>query len=172
MHTLTTWKNRTLAKVVRYCPGLVRRWARGQTFSRSADVPWTSLQKPLMACRVALITTAGVHLKTQRPFDMRHALGDPSFREIPATAAPEQLTITHDYYDHRDADRDMNIVFPWQRLHELADGGIVGEVAPVHLGFMGHIDGDLVSILRQQTAPTAAHLLMQHHTDVALLFPA
>jgi D-proline reductase (dithiol) PrdB len=172
MSTLTTWKNRALSKVLRYYPGLVRRWARRQTFFTSADIPWTPLRKPLAACRVALVTTAGVHLRAQPPFDMQNPLGDPSFREIPSTAAPESLTITHDYYDHDDADQDINIVFPWQRLQELAMQGDVGEVSPLHLGFMGHVDGELVPILYEQTAPAAAALLARHQVDVVLLFPA
>ena len=168
----TTWKNRSLAKILRYCPGLVRRWARRQTFASSEEAPWTPLRKPLIDCRVALVSTAGAHLRTQAPFDMRNPLGDPSFRDIPAAVAPEDLTITHDYYDHRDADRDINIVFPWQRLRELARQGLVGAVSPVHIGFMGHIDGELITTLRQQTAPDAARLLLQNKVDVALLFPA
>jgi D-proline reductase (dithiol) PrdB len=172
MSTFTTWKHRFLARIVRYYPGLVRRWARSQTFAGSADVPWTPLRKPLSACRVALVTTAGVHLRTQPPFDMQNPLGDPSFRDIPATASPELLAITHDYYDHRDADQDVNIVFPIERLQELAARGDVGAVAPIHLGFMGHVDGDLIPMLQQQTAPAAAALLARHQVDVTLLFPA
>ena len=169
---ITTWKNRLLARILRYCPGLVRRWARGQTFAGSKTIPWAPLRKPLVDCRVALVSTAGVHLRTQPPFDMHNPLGDPSFREIPATVSPEELTITHDYYDHRDADRDINIVFPWQRLQELHRQGVIGAISPIHLGFMGHIDGELVAILQQQTAPDAAQMLVRHQVDVALLFPA
>lgn len=121
---------------------------------------------------MALVSTAGVHLRTQVPFDMENPLGDPSFRDIPASVSAEELTITHDYYDHRDADRDINIVFPWQRLRELARQGLVGAVSPLHIGFMGHIDGELVATLLEQTAPDAARLLVQNQVDVALLFPA
>lgn len=172
MRRFTSWKNRALSQLLRYVPGLVRRWARHQTFTSAQDVPWTPLRKPLSDCRVALVTTGGVHLHTQPAFDMHNPHGDPSFRTIPATATSDQLTITHDYYDHRDADRDVNIVFPLARLQELAASSVIGEIAPVHLGFMGHIDGDLVTVLRQQTAPAAANLLRQHQVDVVLLFPA
>jgi len=168
----TTWKNWSLAKILRYCPGLVRRWARSHTFASSEEAPWTPLRKPLVDCRVALVSTAGVHLRTQSPFDMRNPLGDPSFRVIPAAVSPEELTITHDYYDHRDADQDINIVFPWQRLQEFRQQGAIGAISPIHLGFMGHVDGEFVLTLQQQTAPKAAQRLAQHQVDVALLFPA
>ncbi len=166
------WQHRALARVLRYVPSLVRRWARQQKFAQPTDVPWTPLPKPVSACRVALVTTGGVHLRTQPPFDMHHPLGDPSFREIPGAVKPEQLAITHDYYDHRDADRDINIIFPIERLRELAAEGTIAAVSPVHLGFMGHIDGQLVQVLQQQTAPAAAALLRAHRVELVLLFPA
>jgi D-proline reductase (dithiol) PrdB len=172
MGRLATWKHRALSRVVRYVPGLVRPWAQHREFVSHAAIPWTPLRKPITACRVALVTTAGVHLRTQPPFDMQNPLGDASFRDLPETVTPEQLTITHDYYDHRDADRDVNIVFPIERLRELVAQGEVGEAAPVHLGFMGHIDGELVTVLQQQTAPAAAARLLEYQVDVVLLFPA
>jgi len=43
---------------------------------------------------------------------MMDPAGDPTFSEIPAVASYEDLDITHDYYDHTDADRDINVVFP------------------------------------------------------------
>lgn len=172
MSGFTTWKHRALSRLVRYWPDLGRYWARQRSFAGGAEIPWAPLRKPLTACRVALVTTAGVHLRTQAPFDMQNPLGDASFRAIPNTATPEQLTITHDYYDHRDADRDINIVFPVERLQELMAQGEIGATAPVHVGFMGHIDGELIPVLQQQTAPAATARLREAEVDVALLFPA
>jgi hypothetical protein len=63
-----------------------------------------------------LITTGGVHLKSQKPFDMKDPKGGSAFREIPAGALPENLIITHNYYDHGDADKDINIVIPIERV--------------------------------------------------------
>lgn len=61
---------------------------------------------------MALVTTTGVHLRTDRPFDLN---GDASFRVIPGRAAPHDLQITHQAYDRGDA-RDINLVFPLPRL--------------------------------------------------------
>jgi D-proline reductase (dithiol) PrdB len=122
--------------------------------------------------RLALVTTAGVHLRQDPPFDMQDPQGDASFRLIPhATAAPA-LTITHDYYDHRDADRDVNIVLPLARLQELVERGVVGEAAPRHVSFMGHIDGPHLTSLVERTAPEAARLLVADGVQAALLTPA
>lgn len=83
----------------------------------------------------ALITTAGVHLHDQEPFDID---GDNSWRVIPGDVESTQLMITHDHFDHRDADQDVNCVFPIDRLRELANEGIIAGVSNTHLGFMGY----------------------------------
>lgn len=122
--------------------------------------------------RVALLTTGGVHLNGDVAFDMRDPAGDPSFRQIPADAQAGDLTITHNYYDHGDADKDINVVFPIERLQELADGGEIGAVSPRHFSFMGHILPPHLETLIQTTAPQAANLLKQDQVDIAILTPA
>ncbi len=162
-----------VARLLTRRPGLVRRWAGSRDFSGPAgETPWTPLARPLAECRVALVTTGGVHLEAQAPFDMENPDGDPTFREIPADAARGDLTITHDYYDHRSADADLNVVLPLDRLGELAEEGVIGGVSPLHLSFMGHIDGDLAPRLIEETAPEAARLLGEAGADAALLAPA
>ena len=170
---MARWKNRLLARLLARFPFLARRvfesW-RGQVVE-NREVPWTPLSKPLSACRVALITTAGVHRRDQEPFDMQDPQGDPSFRVIPASSPAAELMITHDYYDHRPADRDLNVVFPWQRLAELAREGVIGEAAPRHYGFMGHLLGRHLDTLVRVTAPEVARRLGEDGVDVVLLTP-
>ena len=70
------------------------------------------------------------------------------------TAAIEtDYAITHDDYDHRDADRDLNVVFPVTRLKEMVASGIVGALSERHFAFMGHITGDHVARLTEEFAP-------------------
>jgi D-proline reductase (dithiol) PrdB len=121
---------------------------------------------------VALVTTAGVHRREDVPFDMTDQDGDPSYREIPNDSPLAELTITHDYYDHTNADRDVNIVFPLQRLQEFYDEGLIGGIADTHYSFMGHIDKHHVKHLIQQTAPAVARKLKGQPVDVVLLTPA
>ena len=138
----------------------------------STDVPWQPIQKPLRQATVALVTTAGIHHRDQAPFDMQDPLGDPSFRVIDPNTITGDYRITHDYYDHRDADRDLNIVFPIARLLEMLADGCVGAVADKHFSFMGHIDGRHVNTLTDRSAPRVAYLLKSMNVDVVLLTPA
>jgi len=150
---------------------LARSWGRRFDALTSDDVPFTRLRKPLHACRIALITTGGVHLRTQQPFDMGDSRGDPSFRAIPADTPAEQLTITHDYYDHRDAERDLNILFPLALGRELVARGALGSLGTGY-SFMGHIEPPHVETLLRRTAPEVARRLRQEQIDAVLLTPA
>jgi D-proline reductase (dithiol) PrdB len=91
---------------------------------------------------------------------------------IPADAPRAALTITHRYYDHRAADRDLNVVLPLDRLRELAAEGRVGGLAPRAYGFMGHVDGRHVSTLIERTAPEVAQHLAADGADAVVLTPA
>ncbi len=135
-------------------------------------MPFTPLRLPLSRCRVALITTGGLHLTEQQPFDMSDLDGDASFRELPGEVAPGRLMITHNYYDHRDAARDPNVIFPLDHLRDLAGRRVIGDVAPRHFGFMGHIEGKHVRMLTRRTAPAVAELLRRDHVDAVVLTPA
>ena len=126
----------------------------------------------LAKSRLALITTAGVHLKSQPPFDMKDRQGDPSFREIPADAKPANLSITHNYYDNRDAVRDINIVFPLERVRLLEQFGEIGQVNHRHFSFMGHISNRNLDTLINETAPGVVERLREDSVDMALLTPA
>ncbi|MBI3962371.1 MAG: hypothetical protein HY335_06450 [Deinococcus sp.] len=170
--TLQRWWNQALARWLVRFPALLAIWSRTRRFRKAETIPWMPLQKPLIQCRLALVTTAGVHLKEQPPFDMADPNGDPSFRELPGAVQAEQLRITHDYYDHRDADQDINIVFPIDRLRELVALGLIAGVAPHHYGFMGHIDKHHVDTLVTKTAPEVARRLRRDRVDAVLLTPA
>lgn len=119
-----------------------------------------------------MITTGGVHLSSQKPFDMKDPSGDPSFREIPADTPSENLCITHNYYDHSDADKDINIVFPIERLRLLKQFGEIGDINPRHFSFMGHIMGPHIETLLRETAPRVADKLKEGGVKAAILTPA
>jgi D-proline reductase (dithiol) PrdB len=165
---VTHWVSRLLVRA----PMLGRVWGRWARIAVRRGVPWAPLTRPLHLCRATLITTGGVHLSTDRPFDMANPLGDPSFRAIPVSAPVEDLTITHDYYDHRDADRDPNIVFPLERFRELARAGRLGGLTPTHWSFMGHITGGLVDELEARNIPALVARLHGEQPDFAFLTPA
>lgn len=169
--SFTRLKNRFLARIFTSFPSLAERWGRRLDANISV-IPWTEPQKPLEEAVLALVTTGGVHLKTQQPFNMADPNGDPTFREIPADTSFDLLTITHDYYDHRDAERDLNLVLPLQRLQELVESGALGVLHTPAYSLMGHIDGPHLKTLQEETAPTIARKLADAKVDYALLVPA
>ena len=73
----------------------------------------------------ALVTTAGVHLKTQDVFDVE--AGDPTVRFIPSGCREDDLMISHTHFDRADADQDINCVFPLTRLKELEQKALLVE---------------------------------------------
>jgi len=164
--------NRILVQAFKRLPWLGERWARRYPFVRPEGTPWAPLRKPLAECRLALVTTAGVHRADQPPFDMTDRDGDPTARAFPADTPRGRLTITHDYYDHAAADEDLNVVLPVDRVRELVAEGIVGALAPTCYSLMGHINGRHVATLASRTAPEVAGRLLADGADAVLLAPA
>lgn len=130
-----------------------------------SNIPWTPLKRPLAEATVTIVSTAGVHLCSDTPFDLKT---DVSFRIIPRSARNSDFCITHEHYDRRDAIRDPNLVFPLERLLELEREGVIGHVADVHYGF-GWTDDprDLLAPGRK-----VGSLLAQVGVDLVVLVPA
>jgi len=166
-------RNQLIAKVITRFPSLAQRFITAyQPWESGEPTPWTPVTKPLKECRVALVTTSGVHHKDQQPFNMQDAEGDPSYREIDGAKISNGYLITHDYYDHSDAEKDLNIIFPIDRLRELQNEGIIGSLADRHYSFMGHIDGQHIATLVGKFARQVIEKLRQDAVDVVLLTPA
>jgi D-proline reductase (dithiol) PrdB len=163
---------RAAVQLFKRVPWLGEQWARRRRFVEATAIPWAPLRVPVDRATVALVTTAGVHLAADTPFDMRDRDGDPTFRVIPADAPRAALTITHRYYDHAAADRDLNVVLPVDRLRELVAEGRVGAMAPRIYSFMGHVDGRHVRALLEGSAPAVAERLLADGADAAFLTPA
>lgn len=130
-------------------------------------LPFVSLTKPLSECRLALVTTGGVHLPDQARFDIDDLAGDCSYREIPSDA--RELTWTHAYY-RPDEGTDLDSVFPLWTFRELESEGFVAELNRRHFSFMGaiHDHGELV----EETAPEVAGMLVSDEVDAAFLTPS
>ena len=138
---------------------------------RIGRVPWAPLQKPLKDCRVVLISSAGLILPGQEPFNRKIRGGDCSFREIPSDADVTSLIDTHrsNLYDHFAIRQDPNLSFPIDRIRELEKNGRIVSVNNRHLSFMGSITspGRLV----KKTMPEVTQLLTSDGVDAALLLP-
>jgi D-proline reductase (dithiol) PrdB len=171
MFSMRRLKNRVIAKMITSLPALAKGFIETYKPWESQDIPWTPAEKPLAESTVAIVTTAGVHRKDQKPFNMHDRNGDPSFREIDGNTPVRDLMITHDYYDHTDAGKDVNIVFPIERLQEFASEGIIGKVADTHYTFMGHIMGPHIYTLMEVSVPEIAAGLKKKGVDYVFLTP-
>ena len=107
------------------------------TLSRKC-VPFTPFEGELAKSTVAIVTAAGVHLREQEPFNISDELGDLGYRIVPEDVDPSQLMVTHHHYDHTDADKDINVVFPIDALRELQEEGFIRALAKKHVGYMGY----------------------------------
>ena len=139
---------------------------------RSIDwQPGARLEKPLKQCKLALISTAGLHLAGQKPFDLGIQGGDFSFRELPSSVEVQQLRISQrsSDFDRKGAEEDINVVFPLDRFRELVRQGELAELNHRHFSFMGSITapGRLIS----NTAPQVVELLREDHVDAVFLAP-
>jgi D-proline reductase (dithiol) PrdB len=128
-------------------------------------VPWAPPRKPLAESTVVLISTGGVHLRSDRPFKLH---GDATFRVIPKDALSTELAISHRAYDRTDALNDINLVFPIERLRELETEKVIGRLAAEHYGF-----GLMGSARRLMPAmKEVARRISESGVDLALLVPA
>ena len=90
---------------------------------------------PLARSRVVLVTTAGLHVRGDRVFDMASA----EYRAIGGETAAHDLVMSHTSvnFDRSGFAEDVNVVFPIDRFRELQASGAIGSMADVHYSFMG-----------------------------------
>ena len=149
----------------------IRAFLVAYRWRRIDPVPWSPLRKPLAEASVALVTTAGLVMPGQAPFDNDVKGGDSTFRVIPGDAGVASLIDTHrsKTFDHSGLQSDPNLAFPLDRIGELVRDGRIGRVSERHLSFMGSITA--TGRLVRDSAPAAAQLLVYDGVDVALLVP-
>lgn len=129
------------------------------------DPAWV-VPKPLNQSTVAIVTSAALHT----PDDDRFVGGDTSFRLI--DRARRDLVLGHwsPNFDRSAITLDLNVVYPIDRLEELAADGTIGAVAPRHVSFAGNQPDDVATI-RLDSGPAAAAALKADGVDVVLLTP-
>ena len=128
-------------------------WAHGPALSRR---------------RIAIISTAGLHTRDDRPFET--GAGATDYRVIPGSAAAGDLVMSHVSvnFDRSGFQRDWNVAFPLDRLRELAGDGVVGSVAAWHYSFMGAVSP---VTNYEPKAKELAKLLRDDKVDGVLLSP-
>src|SRR5687767_14286398 len=123
-----------------------------QPVIEAESAPCTPLTKPLSECMLAIVTTAGVHLRDDKPF----VGGDATFRVIPSSSTQGEILQSHASigFDRSATYRDLNVVFPIDRVRELVERGELGGLSPRFYSFMG-AQRDASKILAE-TAPEVA----------------
>lgn len=136
------------------------RWVRNDT------APWTPLLKPISRCKLALMSSGGILYRDQPRFHRE----DASYRRIPKDAHRDDLSIWHFGYPTADAARDPNCVFPLERLRELEQQGLIGELSDPAFSFMGGIYS--ARRVRDELAPQIITELKAARVDAFYLAPA
>ncbi len=134
-------------------------------------VPLARLMKPLNEARLTLISSCGVHMKSDRPMDVCHPFGEFTFRRVPSGAKHSDLIIHQLKYPHDDADLDINVIFPIERLQELAAEGMIGGLTRNFFSFIGY-NMDPERFEQIVAADIACAVCEDEQADVALLVPA
>ncbi len=129
-----------------------------------ATRPWVA-GPPLSERRVAIVTSAGLVRRGEPPFRGR----DADYRAIPSDIGPADLLISHISinFDRTGFQEDWNVVFPLDRLRDLAREGVIGSVAETHYSFMGATD----PVEMENHARAVALRLKQDGVDAVILPP-
>lgn len=135
------------------------------------DIPWTNPGRELKDSSLALVTSAGLHLRDDKPFAADVKGGDTSFRVIPSDAKATDIMQSHTSigFDHTGIYRDLNVTFPLDRMRELVQRGVVGRLSPNAYSFMGALRD--VSRIVDETGPQVAQQLKNDGAEVVFLTP-
>src|SRR6266481_737347 len=99
--------------------------------TKSDFVPLARLSKPLSQTRLTFVSSAGIQPKGTMPFDVVHPVGDFSFRRVPSASTISELEIHQIKYPTMGALKDLNVIFPIERLQELTKEGVIGELRQI-----------------------------------------
>ena len=120
---------------------------------------------PLAQRRVAILSSAALIRRGDKPFPF----GSGECRFVAADTPPGDLLISHVSinFDRSGWQRDINVVFPIDRLRDLAAAGEIGGVADTHYTVLGSTDPAAMADAVEQIAGQ----LRQERIDSVLLSP-
>ncbi len=150
---------------------VIKAWIKRE---EARPIPWAPMTKPLAEARIAVISSAAVALRRDRPFDedgerANPWWGDPSFRVIPRGTTTEEIRLHHLHIERSYGEADLDCVMPLTRLEELVAAGKVGSAAPSHYSFMGYLLRPEVFL--STAVPAMIARLKAEEVDAALLVP-
>lgn len=115
---------------------------------------------------VAIVSTAGLHRRIDPPF----TVGSLDYRIIPGDTQFDDLVLSHisANFDRSAFGQDPNIVFPIDRLREMASDGEIGRLAHWHYSFMGAMPDPSQF---EEAGEEIGRLMAHDGVDIALLVP-
>ena len=142
----------------------------GSMIRKSEAVPLARIEKPLSECRVAFVSSSGVQLRSELAFDVAHPVGDYTFRRVPSTSSPGELEIHQLKYPTDGAKKDLNCIFPIERLQEMVAEGEIGSLTDDFITFIGYnMDPPL---FESKLAEDIAAAVEEMAPDILLAAPA
>ncbi len=142
----------------------------GSMITKDSFVPLAQLGKPLSESRLSFVSTAGVQRRGTLPFDTVHPVGDYTFRRVPSDSKPSDLEIHQLKYPTDGAMQDLNVIFPIERLQELAAEKIIGGLTTDFFSFIGYnMDAER---FEKTLAEDIAEAVAAEKPDAVLLSPA
>jgi D-proline reductase (dithiol) PrdB len=161
----------------RFLPPSLKAWVR--TFIPEEDyrgfIPWTPMSKPLSQSTLALVTSAGISLKTDPPFDMERekrepTWGDRSFREIPRGTTEKDIEVNHLHINTTYIKQDINVILPLARMAEFEQEKIIGRLSPTAYSFYG-FQWQNSDFLKEAIEPISKKMKLEG-VEAVLLTPA
>lgn len=138
-------------------------------------IPWTPLEKPIKETTFSLMTSAGISMKSDPPFDVERekrepTWGDPTYRDIPKTAHQEDIRVNHLHINTDYIKQDINVILPLTRFREFEQEGVIGRLAPTCYSYYG-FQLDPKELL-EKTMPKVASKMQKEGVEAVLLTPA
>ena len=161
----------------RFLPPGLKAWIN--TFIPDQDfkeyIPWTPMKKPMNQTTLALLTSAGISLKTEPPFNMerekREAIwGDRSYRAIPRGTAEKDIEVNHLHINTNYIKQDINVILPLARMAEFEQQKIIGHLAPTAYSFYG-FQWQSTDFLKEAIEPIFKKMKLEE-VEAVLMTPA
>jgi len=161
----------------RFLPPGLKAWIK--TFIPDEDfkgnIPWTPMAEPLSRTTIALVTSAGISVKTDPPFDMerekREAIwGDRSYRAIPRGTTEKDIDVNHLHINTNYIKQDINVILPLARMADFEREKIIGRLAPTAYSFYG-FQWQSTDFLKEAIEPISKKMKLEG-VEAVLMTPA
>jgi hypothetical protein len=176
-----TWKGEPM-EILEQCDAWLTNFRAGWLahHQQTGEVDWKRYERPrnktapagpaidLTQSRLMLISSSGAYLPGQQePFDAGHPLGDYSIRTFPSSTPLDRLAYAHEHYEQTAVDQDPQVLLPLRHLEDLVAEGVIGELSPSVVSFMGYqpdaarvVDDMIPAILQVAVAEQAQAVLL------------